>query len=191
MVEQLIQMDKELFLYLNGMGVPKWDSFWLYLSRTLSFVTLPLYAGLLALSLRTLGLKKTGLLVVTVALMITATDQLSNFFKYGFGRLRPCYEEDMLATMRLVKGYCGGKYSFFSAHAANSVALASFFAFLLGPRMKWLPFLVLGWAIFVSYSRIYIGVHYPLDVLTGIGVGLFFGWVFAKLFIFAQLKIKA
>lgn len=184
-------MDKELFLYLNGMGTPSWDSFWLYLSRTLSFVTIPLYAGLLFLSFKTLGLKKTGLLLIAVALLITATDQLSNFFKYGFGRLRPCYEEDMLATMRLVKGYCGGKYSFFSAHAANSVALASFFSFLFMAKYRWLPIVLLGWAIFVSYSRIYIGVHYPLDVITGIGMGLFFGWVFCKLYIFAQLKIKA
>jgi len=173
------------------MGNPTWDAFWMYLSRTLSFVTIPLFAGLLLLSLKTLGLKKTGLLLIAVALLITTTDQLSNFFKYGIARLRPCYEEDVVAVMRLVKGYCGGKYSFFSAHAANSVAIASFFSFLFRSKLKWLPFLLLGWAIFVSYSRIYIGVHYPLDVLAGVSVGILFGWVYAKLYIFAQLKIKA
>ena len=128
MLEQLVQFDKEAFLFLNGLGTETFDGFWMYLSRTLSFVTIPIFALLLFLSYRINGLKKTGILIITVALLITCTDQLSNFFKYGIGRLRPCYNEDIIPLMRLVKGYCGGKYSYFSAHAANSSALAAFFA---------------------------------------------------------------
>ncbi|WP_350287476.1 phosphatase PAP2 family protein [uncultured Croceitalea sp.] len=190
-MEELIQLDKELFLYLNGLGTKSWDGFWMYLSRTLSFVTIPIYILLLFLSFKAFGLKKTGIIVIIVALLITTTDQLSNFFKYGIGRLRPCYDLEIQDVMRLVKSYCGGKFSYFSAHAANSVALAAFFSFTLSKKYRPLPYFLMAWALMVSYSRIYIGVHFPLDVVTGVFVGILFGWVYAKLFIFAQRKLKA
>ena len=130
-------------------------------------------------------------MLIAIALMITCTDQLANFFKYGIGRFRPCHDEEISGVMRLVKSYCGGKYGYFSAHAASSFALASFFTVLLKSKLKVLVLFLLLWALLVSYSRIYIGVHFPLDVLTGLTIGCFLGWVFAKLFIFATLKIKA
>ncbi len=190
MLEELIQLDKTFFLYLNGLGTDTWDGFWMYLSKTLSFVTIPIFTLLLLLSYKVYGLKKTGVLLVTIALLITCTDQLSNFFKYGIGRLRPCYDEDVMTVMRLVKGYCGGKYSYFSAHAGNSCALASFFAILLKKNYKSVAFFIIVWALLVGYSRIYIGVHFPLDVMTGLLIGFFFGWLFTKLFLFASLKLR-
>ena len=190
MLEELIQLDKTFFLYLNGLGTDTWDGFWMYLSKTLSFVTIPIFTLLLLLSYKVYGLKKTGVLLVTIVLLITCTDQLSNFFKYGIGRLRPCYDEDVMTVMRLVKGYCGGKYSYFSAHAANSCALASFFAILLKKNYKSVAFFIIVWALLVGYSRIYIGVHFPLDVMTGLLIGFFFGWLFTKLFLFTSLKLS-
>ena len=190
MLEELVQLDKQLFLFLNGLGTETWDGFWRYLSRTLSFVTLPLFALLLFLSYRVYGLKATGVLLIIVTLLITCTDQLSNFFKYGIGRLRPCYNEELMHVMRLVKGYCGGKFSFFSAHAANSAALAGFYAVLFRKKYRLVAIFLVIWAILVGYSRIYIGVHFPLDVLTGLAIGFLFGWLFSRLYIFTLQKFK-
>lgn len=188
MLEELIKIDKELFLYLNGLGTPLWDGFWMYLSRTLSFVTIPIYLFVLFYSHRVFGLKKTIFALLIVSLLIISTEQLSIFFKNGIARLRPCYDDEIKDVTRLVKGYCGGKFSYFSAHSANSSAFAIFFGILFIKKNKFLFFLLITWALLVSYSRIYIGVHFPLDVLTGIVFGIFFGWLFSAMF-FGIIKI--
>ncbi len=103
-------------------------------------------------------------------------------FKYGFKRLRPCHDENIVHLIRLVKERCGGLYSYFSAHASNSMAIAVFFSLLLKDNIKYLSYLLIIWALFVAYSRIYIGVHFPLDVLTGAIIGAVYAIVFHKLF---------
>ncbi|MCK5442331.1 MAG: phosphatase PAP2 family protein [Maribacter sp.] len=186
MVEELIQLDKNLFLFLNNLGTPNWDGFWMFLTN--KFSAIPLYVFLLFMSYRQFGTKKTLVLLVSVALLITATNGLADFFKYGVQRLRPCYDPEINEIMRLVKKSCGGRFSYFSAHTANSFAVAFFFTFLLRHTFKYIGVLLIFWAILVSYSRIYIGVHFPLDILTGAVVGLIFSWLFTKLYIFAIHK---
>jgi len=188
MFEELIQLDKELFLFLNGLGNSNWDGFWLFATNKLS--SIPLYFVLLVLSYKQLGLRKTFVVLLTVAILILVTDQLANFFKYGVQRLRPCYDQDVSTVMRLVKNSCGGRFGYFSAHAANSFAVASFFTFLLKPKFRYIGLLLFFWAIIVAFSRIYIGVHFPLDVLTGAVIGLGLGWLFVKLYIFALHKFQ-
>ncbi len=186
MLESLIEFDKELFLFLNNLGTPTWDGFWMFLTN--KFSAIPLYVLLLFLSYRVFGPRKVLLLLVAVALLITVTNGLADFLKYGVQRLRPCFDADLEGAVRLVKDSCGGRFSYFSAHAANSMAVAFFFSTLLGSKFRYLGVLLLFWALMVGYSRIYIGVHFPLDVVSGLGIGLFFGWVFAKLYIFALHK---
>ncbi|MFS4467394.1 phosphatase PAP2 family protein [Maribacter sp. 2210JD10-5] len=186
MLDALLELDKEFFLYLNGLGTPAFDTIWQFISHKLSAV--PLYVFLLVLSFRKLGLKQTIALVITVALLITVSDQLSNLFKYGVGRLRPCHDPDILEKMRLVKSYCGGQYGYFSAHAANSFALAIFFMTILKTELKYISYILLVWATLVALSRVYIGVHFPLDIITGAAIGSLLGCVFIKLFIFARQK---
>ncbi|MEX0274978.1 MAG: phosphatase PAP2 family protein, partial [Flavobacteriaceae bacterium] len=183
--DQLLQLDNELFLFLNNLGTPTWYGFWMFMTQKLN--SIPLYAALLWVSFKQLGPKKTLLMLVTVALLVLATDQLTNFFKHGIARLRPCYDVSVNQVMRLVKDGCGGRYGYFSGHSSNSFAVAVFFISLLRPKKIWLPVLLV-WASLVAYSRIYIGVHFPLDVVTGIMAGSFFGWLFAKLYVLMAHK---
>lgn len=185
MLDYLIDKDKAIFLYLNGLGTEPWDGFWLFVSH--KFSALPLYVLLLVLCFLRFRWKSVVLLLVAVALMITLTDQLANVFKYGFERLRPCHDESLLPHMRRV--ICGGSFGYFSAHAASSMAVAVFFSKLLH-HYKWLPLVLFPWAIAVGYSRIYLGVHYPGDVLTGMIFGTVIALGFAWLWKKAALRIN-
>ena len=187
MWETLIQNDKELFLFLNQMGSETFDDFWMFITH--KFSAIPLYLALLFLSYKKFGLKATLVLVLTVALMITVTNGLADLFKYGVQRLRPCFDPEISDAVRLVKEYCGGKFSYFSAHASNTTAVAIFFGLLLKSKSRYIGIFLIVWAVLVAYSRIYIGVHFPLDVLSGSAIGVFFGWLFAKLYIFALHRL--
>ena len=188
MLEQLVQYDTELFLYLNNLGSPSWDGLWLVITHKLTFV--PLYAILLFLIYKKLGAKTLLLLVVVIALMITFTDQITNLFKYVLvKRPRPCREEDLQAVMRFVAKGCG-RYGFFSGHSSNSMAAAVFAGLLLRPYFKNLIFLLMVWSFIVAYSRIYVGVHYPLDIVCGMTFGALAGYMFYKLQIYLRQRFN-
>ncbi len=186
-MEELLHIDKEIFVFLNNLGSPAWDGFWLFMTNKWSSV--PLYLLLLILAYRRLGSKKTLLLLVSIALLITVSDQLSNFFKLGVGRPRPCYDADLDGLIRLVKASCGGKFGYYSAHASNSFAIAVFFMHFFRKSHRPMAGLLLLWALFVSYSRIYVGVHFPLDVVSGALAGSLMGWLFYRLFILTQDRL--
>lgn len=188
MLEELLHIDQEVFVFLNNLGTPGWDSFWMFMTNKWS--SIPLYILLLILAYRSLGLKKTLLLLVSVALLITVSDQLSNFFKIGVARLRPCYDPDLSGLIRLVKASCGGKYGYFSAHASNSFAIGVFFAHLFRKSYMFLAWILILWALVVSYSRIYVGVHFPLDVLSGALAGSFMGWLFYRLYMLTLNRLQ-
>ena len=178
MLEQLLQYDTELFLYLNNLGSERWDTLWLIITNKFSFV--PMYAILLYVIYKKMGLKTLLILVLVIAAMITFTDQITNLFKHGFQRPRPCREEDLQDIMRFIAGGCG-RYGFFSGHSSNSMAAAIFAGLLLKPYYKHLIYFMILWSFIVAYSRIYVGVHYPLDIICGLTFGAFAGWLFYKL----------
>ncbi|MRH98924.1 phosphatase PAP2 family protein [Kriegella sp. EG-1] len=191
-METILQLDKELFLFLNSLGNSNWDEFWVFVTNKLH--SIPLYLVLLVLTYKQYGIRKTLFVLLAVAFMILCVDQLANLFKYGIKRLRPCFDSDVNLSMRQVLDSCvhRGQFGYFSAHAANSFAVATFFSFILSTNKVTIVSLLIIWAGLVAYSRIYIGVHFPLDVFTGIFIGVLFGWMYAKLLrlFFAKLNAK-
>lgn len=179
MIDSLINSDIELLIFLNNLGTTQWDGFWLFMTNKYSAI--PLYILLLFFTYKYYGIKKTVVVLIFIALLIAASDQTSNLFKYGFKRLRPCHDELISPLIRLVKSSCGGKYSYFSAHAANSMAIAIYFGMLLKKQLNYLLPILFLWALVVAYSRVYIGVHFPLDILTGVAIGGVYGFLFYKL----------
>jgi len=179
MIEFLNQLDTDLFLFLNGFHSPFWDKVMLFMSGRIEWI--PLYlvlAGWVIYKFRW----KSVLIFLLVALLIIASDKTSvKLFKEVFHRLRPCHNTDIQNLIHMVNDYCGKKYGFVSSHAANTFALAGFTSFLF--RNKIYSCLILFWATVVSYSRVYLGVHYPGDILggmlLGIGLGILFYWLYS------------
>ncbi len=189
MIDQILQLDTDVFIFLNSLGTKSWDPFWL--AYTSKFNWIPLYALLLYLISRQMRLKAVLITLLVVALMILVTDQVTNLFKNGLHRLRPCHLAELVDSMRLVKSHCGGQYGFFSGHASNTMAAAIFMGLTLKKQFKYLIYVLIFWAFLMGYSRIYIGVHYPLDVLLGMMFGLLTGILFYKLNVYAIHKFNA
>lgn len=179
------QIDQQLFLFLNSANSPFWDKVMLFLS--MKVVWAPLYLAILIY----LGMKykrKFWLILVFIILAVVLADQTSVLIKNSFDRPRPCYESSLQGLVRLVSASCGGAYGFVSSHASNSfnVALLS----LMFLKKRWFTAGILLWASIVSYSRIYLGVHYPGDVLCGAMLGALIGWSVYKLYQVTDKKIQ-
>src|SRR5690606_36736192 len=122
-----------------------WDPFWL--AYTAKFNWIPSYALLLYLMLKQMQLKAVLITLVAIALLVTFTDQVTNLFKDGFQRLRPCHMAELIDEMRIVRPGCGGRYGLFSGHASNTMAVAIFVGMTLKKRCKYLIYLMVFWAI--------------------------------------------
>ncbi len=188
MLDKFIEKDIELLICLNNLGSQNWDGFWLFMTKTVT--SIPIYLLALFFVYKYYGTKKMLISLLFIALVIAISDQTSNAFKYGFERLRPCHNEQVVDLIRLVKPNCGGLFSFFSAHASSSMAVAMFFASLLLKHLKVLSFFLIIWALLVGYSRIYIGVHFPSDVLFGFLFGATIGLLMYKLMLLFFKKIS-
>lgn len=129
------------------------------------------------------------IMLLFVGLVIALCDQTaSHLIKNAVQRLRPSHDPALTGLVHLSKAGPGGLYGFVSSHAANSFGMATFFYFVLDSKFKYLKYWLFIWAVLVSYSRIYNGVHYPGDVIVAAIIGAFFGWCFALLFKFVERK---
>ncbi|WP_220457235.1 phosphatase PAP2 family protein [Moheibacter lacus] len=185
-MQEIIQLDKEAFIYLNTLGSTTWDWFWVFLSERTYWI--PFYLFLLYLLFRNFGWKKTGVVLALTLLMVLFTDQITNLLKDGFQRPRPCFTPEFEGIMRGVGCERRGLYGFTSAHASNHIAIALFLGLVFRNTYKWmLPFLLI-WAALISYSRIYLGVHFPLDVICGGMIGLILGFAYYRFYLYLTTK---
>lgn len=183
MLEKVLSLDTDLLVYLNNLGSTQYDGLWLIITKQINW--LPLFLFLLYVILKKLGTKQTLYLLLFIAILLVFTDQVTNLFKNGFQRLRPCNNPEINTIIRVVKK--SNSYSFFSGHAANSMAVATFLYFTLRQYSSYFILLFL-WPLIFAYSRIYLGLHYPLDIFCGHLFGIFSGFLFSILHKKAQKK---
>lgn len=173
-LNSLQTLDQQLLLAINRAHTPALDAVMIFASNRL--VWFPAYAlliGGLIYLFRRRAVLLLPLLITAVALADSITSRL---FKPYFGRPRPCHDARVFPLLHLPDG-CGGQFGFLSSHAANSIALAVFLALVLpAGRLRWAKIAAFLWAGLLSYSRIYLGAHYPSDVLGGAIIGGLLGW---------------
>lgn len=185
-MESLSTIDSDLFLFLNGLHAA-----WLDKVMTLitdMWVWMPFYLLLIYWVVKQYG-KRCWWVFLAIGIVVLCSDQLSaHVCKPLFQRLRPCYNPDLQDLIYLPKGMAGGRYGFVSSHAANTFAIAAFLTPALGNYRPWPAITLYLWAFISSYSRIYIGYHYPGDIICGAILGLLVGMIIWKLFQIVQRK---
>jgi len=178
-IQSLIELDKELLLFINSFHNGYWDNFfWMFTSKE---VWIPLYLTIAYVIFKNHGMR--GLVtLLAIGLLITLCDQIStNVFKEGFERLRPSRDPDLKYLVHLINGKRGGMYGFVSSHATNSFGLAMFTALLF--RKRTYTLFIFIWAAINAYSRMYMGVHYPGDIVGGLLLGLFLGQIVYSIYL--------
>ena len=197
MIEYLDHIDKKLFLFLNGIHIESMDTIMWWVSSTTIWI--PFYIVLLFFLIKKENpsslkkqLKNISFLVISIAIAILLADQISSgFFKPFFQRFRPSHNPNIMNLVHVITKpngdtYRGGLYGFVSSHAANSFAIAWFSCRILKYKSAWIS--LITWALLVSYSRIYLGVHYPGDILGGALIGIGSGTL--ATIIYYKLKSK-
>lgn len=187
MLDFLNQIDTKLFIFFNSFNSPFWDNIMWWISGSKSWI--PMYLIIVAFIIYKFKWKAI-ITLIFIALVVTLADQISvKAFKEVFQRLRPCHNPDLQDIVHIVRNKCGGQYGFVSSHAANTFAVAAFLSQLF-KNCKFTTFIFI-WAAIVSYSRVYLGVHYPFDVICGGMLGTTIGFLLYYLHEYTQKKLSS
>jgi undecaprenyl-diphosphatase len=173
----LERLDQQFFLFINSHNSPLWDQVMYIISGKVTWI--PLYIAIIYILVLKYK-RKFFVLVLMIIIAITLSDQISVLVKNIFQRPRPCHAAALEGLVHLVKGICGGAYGFISSHASNSFMVAVLSFSLI--RVRWFTFGMIFWALLIGYSRVYLGVHYPGDVICGSLIGALVGWGVYKLY---------
>ena len=179
MFEKLLKWDSDTLIYLNNFGSSNYDTFWLTVTSIATWV--PLYLFFLFLFFYKPPLKKGLLKAISFFSLVGFIIILTNITKNYVERLRPNNDTEINTLIRTLKSPTD--YSFFSGHAASSISIALLVFLMLHKQYRWVGIFFI-WPILFGYSRIYVGVHFPLDIIVGAIVGLFFGYLFYRLYQF-------
>ncbi|MEO9510863.1 MAG: phosphatase PAP2 family protein [Flavobacteriaceae bacterium] len=177
MFEKLLQWDKEIFIYFNGLGSETYDSFWSTITEITTWI--PLFLLFILLFVIKFSKREAffnTILVTSVTIFIAI---LTHLVKIFVQRIRPCNDETLNSSIRILKTPID--YSFFSGHASSSFAIATMVFLLLRTRIRW-AWIFFLWPLLFAYSRIYVGVHFPLDILIGALIGVFSSIFFYNLY---------
>nr|WP_321354536.1 phosphatase PAP2 family protein [uncultured Draconibacterium sp.] len=180
LLQRILELDKDVFLFFNGFHNDFWDTIIIMITRQETWI--PFFASILFFIIKNYRIK-TLLIAIALAILIVATDQFSNVIKDSVQRLRPTHDPAISHLVHIFFGK-GGQFGFVSAHAANSVAILVLTSRIFKSRSYY--FLTLTWVLVFCYSRIYVGVHYPLDLICGGLIGWGVGWGLYKLLMFVE-----
>ncbi len=172
-MEDIISYDKQLLVYLNNLGSDSFDWFWLLITN--QFYLAPIFLYIFYLLWKKIGWKNLWIVLLFIALIIMVCDQTTNLFKYTFQRLRPVNDLEIKESLRIL--ISRKSFSFFSGHASNSMA-TTLFMFLIFRKYYKYAFLLFLFPLVFAYSRIYLGLHFPSDILTGYFAGAIIGGFF-------------
>ncbi len=180
MLQTLKDWDRELFIWLNSLGIERFDSFWLFVTQIESWI--PLFIFFFVLIFYHFGFKKGIIVILFTIVTFAVTITFTNLVKEYVARLRPNNVEEFSKLIRILQKPTN--YSFFSGHASSSFAVTTFVALAIRNHTKWI-YLAFLWPLIFVLSRIYVGVHYPSDIfvgaLVGTSIALIFYWICAKI----------
>lgn len=178
MWQDILHADQQLLLALNGSWGSGWDTFFYWVSDKI--VWAPLYAAILWAAWRQNGWRGLLLMLLCLGAAIALADQICNFFKYHVPKFRPSHNPAIQHMVYIINDYRGGLFGTVSGHAAISFTIATFSSLLF--RKRWYTVAIYGWAALIAYSRIYLGMHFPLDLFFGTLLGLTLGYLSFRLY---------
>ncbi|WP_299801340.1 phosphatase PAP2 family protein [Maribacter sp. Asnod2-G09] len=177
MLDKILQWDRDAFVYLNSLGIEQYDIFWSTVTKFPPW--LPLFAFIIILFFVKFSKREAIAMILTLLVMVVFVGTLTDLTKNVVARLRPNNDEELNTLIRILRSPSG--FSFFSGHASSSFSVITLTVLFLRRKFKWV-YLFYIWPILFAMSRVYVGVHFPIDLIVGALVGIVSAWLFYRLY---------